>query len=99
MRAEDGTLLVATDECSKIKYLDIGLHAVINVLGVLALAAVGAYLTLLSSPTRQDLNRAHSTGVWLDIGIPSIRNLKHIGLVRKWLCVALFLASLPIHIM
>ena len=42
VRAEDGTLLVATDECSKIKYLDIGLHAIMNVLGILALAAVGA---------------------------------------------------------
>lgn len=97
--SSSGALLIAQASCKRVKRLDLGLHALINVLGILALAAVGAFLTVLSSPTRQDLNRAHAHGQWLDIGIPSIRNLKHIGKLRKWLCITLFVLSLPIHIM
>lgn len=95
----DGTYLVARGQCSKIKNLNTGLHAVINVLGILVLAAVGSYISLLSAPTRETLNRFHEQGIWFEIGIPSLRNLKYVGFVKKWLCVALFFVSWPIHIM
>jgi hypothetical protein len=93
------SLLVAQDQCSTIKKLDVGLHALINVLGILALAAVGGFITALSSPSREDLNRAHRVGAWFDIGVPSIRNLKYIGRTRKYMCIIIYLLSFPIHIM
>lgn len=90
---------IAKGPCAKIKKLDLVFHAIINVLGIIALAAVGSFLTALSSPTRQDMDHAHAQGFWFDIGVPSIRNLNHIGRVRKWLSIVLFIFSLPIHIM
>ncbi|KAJ9615482.1 hypothetical protein H2200_001557 [Cladophialophora chaetospira] len=94
----DGTYLVARGQCENIKALDTGLHAVINVLGILVLAAVGSYIAVLSAPTREDLNRFHGQGAWFEIGIPSLRNLKYVGFTKRWLCVALFFVSWPIHI-
>ncbi|KIW29718.1 uncharacterized protein PV07_05508 [Cladophialophora immunda] len=94
-----GSLLVAQDQCTTIKKLDVGLHALINMLGILALAAVGGFITALSSPSREDLDRAHRVGAWFDIGVPSIRNLKYIGWKRKYMCIIIYLLSFPIHIM
>ncbi|KAF8855671.1 hypothetical protein BDZ45DRAFT_804827 [Acephala macrosclerotiorum] len=69
--------------CSSVKRLDTGLHAVINVLGIIILAAVRAFLTLLSSPTRENLNSLHEKGKWLEIGIPSFRNFAYMHLTRN----------------
>jgi hypothetical protein len=85
--------------CGYIKWLDRGLHLVINVLGIIILAAVGAFLILLSSPTREDLNSVHEHGKWLEIGIPSFRNFFQVTGTQKALLITLFLASLPLHIL
>jgi hypothetical protein len=85
--------------CSSVKKLDTGLHAVINVLGIIILAAVGSFLTLLSSPTRENLDSVHEKGKWLEIGIPSFRNFAYMNWMRKALLMILFLASWPLHIL
>ena len=85
--------------CGYIKWLDRGLHLVINVLGIIILAAVSAFLILLSSPTREDLNSVHEHGKWLEIGIPSFRNFFQVTGTQKALLIALSLASLPLHIL
>ena len=53
----------------------------------------------LSSPTREEVDKAHNLGQWLDIGIPSIRNLRRISrrrLVLWWLLAG---SSIPLHLM
>jgi hypothetical protein len=85
--------------CGYIRWLDRGLHLVINVLGIIILAAVSAFLILLSSPTREDLNSVHEYGKWLEIGIPSFRTFFQVTGTQKVLLITLFLASLPLHIL
>ena len=44
----------------------------------------------LSSPTRDEIKKAHSKGVWLDIGVLSVRNLRRLSKARVtlwWLLV------------
>lgn len=66
-------------DCRTASKLDTGLHVLINVLGTLLLSASNLALQLVVSPTRHDVDVAHKKGVWLDIGVPSFRNLRHIS--------------------
>lgn len=63
----DGTYFVARGQCTKIKVLNAAFHAVVNLLGILVVAAVSSYLGVLSLPTREDLNRVHRNGNWLEV--------------------------------
>ncbi|OJJ82358.1 uncharacterized protein ASPGLDRAFT_531052 [Aspergillus glaucus CBS 516.65] len=55
-----------------------GAHLVINILSTLMLAGSNFTMQCLCAPTRKDLDRAHQSNRWLDIGAPSIRNLRSI---------------------
>lgn len=50
------------------------------------------------APTRNDVDRAHKGLRWLDIGVPSIRNLFRVSSTRSVLWLFLFFSSLPLHI-
>ena len=52
----------------------------------------------LCSPSREDIDRAHSVKNWLDIGVPSFRNLRQIPKRRQLLWFGLALSSLPLHL-
>ncbi|KZM27396.1 hypothetical protein ST47_g1466 [Ascochyta rabiei] len=55
-------------------------------------------LHCLSAPTRSEVDRAHANNKWLDIGIPSMRNLKYIKRHRLVLWILLAFTSLPLHL-
>ncbi|KAF1928320.1 uncharacterized protein M421DRAFT_63465 [Didymella exigua CBS 183.55] len=86
-------------DCGRIKNLDRGLHIFINVLSTILLSGSNYCMQCLSAPTRTDVDRAHASQTWLDIGIPSIRNLKHISRPRLWLWLGLGLSSVPLHLL
>jgi hypothetical protein len=73
-------------------------HIVINILSTLLLGASNYTMQVLSSPTRGEIDRAHSSNQWLDIGVLSLRNLGRISRRRRFLCVILALSSIPIHL-
>jgi hypothetical protein len=91
--------VVSQGACSAIKRRDTGLHAVINIFGLILLTAVGGFLTVLSSPHREHLDNAHAAGKWLDIGFPSVKNFKFLSRTRLILWMLLFLFSLPLHVL
>ena len=72
---------------------------VINILSTVLLAASNTCAQLITSPTRAALDQAHKTRKWLDIGVPSVRNLA--GLENwKVLCWSLlYLSAGPIHLL
>lgn len=53
----------------------------------------------LSAPTRQEVDRAHRAGRWLDIGAPSVKNLWSIGKTRLLIWILLAISSLPLHLL
>jgi hypothetical protein len=93
-----GALMDGRD-CDDIKKINTGLHVVINVFSTILLSGSNYCMQCLSAPTREDIDGAHAKGKWLDIGIPSFRNLAHIS--RKRLCLWLLLgaSSLPLHLL
>lgn len=84
-------------ECSRSHQLSSRLHVIINVLSTTLLAASNLCMQLLAAPTRKEIDEAHGNFVWLDIGVPSFRNLKHISRRRSMSILLLATSSIPLH--
>ena len=85
--------------CKRTATLTFWVHLVINVLSTLLLGASNYSMQCLSSPTRGEIEKAHGKGIWLDIGVPSIRNLRHLSTARVTLWWLLAISSIPLHLL
>ncbi|KAH8589005.1 hypothetical protein B0O99DRAFT_582222, partial [Bisporella sp. PMI_857] len=85
-------------ECNSIKKYNTGYHLAINILSTLLLGSSNYIMQCLSAPTRAEIDKAHMKGIWLDIGIPSLKNLKLIGQKRLILWIFLGVSSWPLHL-
>ncbi|PKY07948.1 hypothetical protein P168DRAFT_331255 [Aspergillus campestris IBT 28561] len=83
--------------CSTSKNLARGMHGLINVLSTLMLAASNYCMQCLSAPSRQSIDEAHAQRKWMHIGVPSLKNLRSIGLKSQILWTLLCITSVPIH--
>lgn len=81
------------------KKLDLWLHLGINLLSTLLLGASNYTMQCLSAPTRDEINKAHRQRIFLDIGLPSVRNLRRISRRRMTLWWLLAISSVPLHLM
>ena len=86
-------------DCSRTEKISAGLHVIINVLSTLLLGASNMCMQLLVAPTRSEIDKAHKDFVWLDIGVPSFRNLRYIGKERLVIWIILGISSIPIHLL
>lgn len=91
--------IIQRGNCHHTRKLNLWLHLVINVLSTSLLSASNYCMQCLSSPTRQDIDKAHAQNKWLDIGVPSVRNLRGITWKRIILWCLLAVTSLPLHLM
>jgi hypothetical protein len=86
-------------DCGNVEKINTLVHLGINVISTALLSGSNYCMQCLSAPTRKDVDRAHAKGMWLDIGVPSIRNLQSISKkkVSLWWCLGL--SSVPLHLM
>ncbi|PLB53494.1 hypothetical protein P170DRAFT_463166 [Aspergillus steynii IBT 23096] len=92
------TVPLYTGSCSVSKHWSIGLHVLINALGTAMLAASNYCAQYLAAPTREDVDKAHSRGSWMNIGIPSVTNIWRMKWKYKILWLVLMVTSLPNHL-
>lgn len=83
--------------CDKVQSYSSWLHLGINILSTLLLRASNLCMQLLSAPTRKELDQAHRAGQWMDIGVPSLRNLRRISKRRVATWAVLGISSLLFH--
>lgn len=83
--------------CSKTRRVNLWLHLVINAFNTVILSASNYCMQILSVLTRAEVDTAHSNKKSLDIGLPSVRNLRHISHSRLYLWLILGLSSVPLH--
>lgn len=95
----DGFGTLQRGSCRTTKDLSLWLHLAINVLSTLLLGASNYCMQCLASPTREEVDIAHGQHVWLDIGIPSVRNLKKVSLNRSVLWWLLAASAIPLHLL
>jgi hypothetical protein len=87
-------------KCSVAKNWMTGLHLVINILSTVMLGASNYCMQCLVSPSRAQVDTAHSKRVWLRIGVPNIWGLLWSQRGKRQLLGWILLAtSLPIHLM
>lgn len=96
---DGGVGTIQNGNCHRTKNLSLWLHLAINVLSTTLLSASNYCMQCLSSPTRQEVNKAHAKNKWLDIGVPSVRNLREITWRRIILWWLLAITSLPLHLL
>lgn len=84
-------------DCSKSRTISTVWHLVINVLSTLLLAASNACTQILSAPSRIEVDRAHSQGKSLHVGVLGFLNLSFIPARRSVLILLLALSSIPLH--
>ncbi|KIX96455.1 uncharacterized protein Z520_07721 [Fonsecaea multimorphosa CBS 102226] len=94
-----GNSILYHGDCAETARLSTWSHIGINILSTILLSGSNNAQQYLSAPTRAELDRAHAAKEWLDIGIPSIRNLfsSKIGPYRRILWGFLALGSIPLH--
>ena len=85
--------------CSVVFNANIAVHVLINALSTLLLGASNYAMQLAIAPTRKDIDAAHSRRRWLEIGVPSLRNLLSVSFLRKSCWAILLLSSLPLHLL
>ncbi|KAK2624589.1 hypothetical protein QTJ16_005782 [Diplocarpon rosae] len=82
-------------DCGVVHRTDSWIHIAINVMGTLLLGASNYTMQCLSAPTRSEIDAAHCIGRYMDIGLPSLRNLH--GWKKRILFSALVVSTLPLH--
>ncbi|TPX18423.1 uncharacterized protein E0L32_011664 [Thyridium curvatum] len=97
-RAFAGETKVMTGSCASVDGLNRGLHVIISVLVLVVVAGASYVFQVLTSPTRPELAAAHERKRWLDVGIPSLRNLGAISTVRSILALTVVAAAVATQV-
>lgn len=95
---EDGVYMVYWGSCQETEKKDTWVHLGLNIVATVLLASSNYCMQLLSSPSRSEVDRAHAKRKWLDVGIPSIRNLSSLRRKKIILWWILGISSVPLHL-
>lgn len=90
--------LIFEGDCQTTKKLNLFLHLLLNLISTLILTSSGFFMQILSSPSREEIDRAHSQFRSLEIGVASLKNLRFISPIKLCGCIVLYLSSVPIHL-
>jgi len=96
-KPHDGIATIYTGDCAVASRLSNNLHLLINILSSSVLGASSYCMQRLVAPTREEIDKAHGRGKWLDVGVFSLRNLPNISKGRLAVWSLLALSSLPLH--
>ncbi|GAW17036.1 hypothetical protein ANO14919_064850 [Xylariales sp. No.14919] len=90
--------IIFEGNCTSSARLNFFFHLLINILSGVVLASSNFFMQVLTSPSREEIDEAHSWLRSLDIGIPSVKNLYHVSRFKSASWLVLFLSSIPIHL-
>jgi hypothetical protein len=98
-KSNGGVVDIFNGDCGHAKTLSTWLHLGINILSTLLLGASNYCMQCLSAPTRESIDKAHSRGKWLSVGVPNFKNLFYIGWKKAALWWLLATSSVPLHLL
>jgi uncharacterized membrane protein len=96
---KDGIATLYTGDEAAVSWWNTFAHIMINALSTVLLSMSNYTMQVLNSPTRHEVEKAHASGKWLDIGLLSIHNLRIISRKRAYLCFILAASSIPLHLL
>ncbi|KAI1100244.1 hypothetical protein F4804DRAFT_348730 [Jackrogersella minutella] len=95
----DSTTIIFEGDCQKTKNLNLVLHFLLNLISTLTLASSSYFMQILSAPSRQEIDRAHSRLRSLDIGVSSLKNIRLVSPLKTLGWLVLSISSIPIHLL
>lgn len=97
--SDDGIGVPATTNCETVASYNTWIHTGVNAMSTLLLGGSNYSMQCLFAPSRNEVQKADSKGIWLDIGVSSARNLRRIAGHRILVWGLLVLSSIPLHLM
>ncbi|KAG9229348.1 hypothetical protein BJ875DRAFT_500010 [Amylocarpus encephaloides] len=99
--SHNGLGTIAEGDCKDMISRNRLAHVFINIISTLLLMQSNSCMQLLASPTRGSVDFAHKRRKWVDIGIPSFRNVwaRHISIGRSILWLILGVSSAVLHLL
>ncbi|KAL2807889.1 hypothetical protein BJX63DRAFT_410906 [Aspergillus granulosus] len=97
-RSPEGASVLYAGDCGRTKQISSWMHVLINMMSTGMLGVSHFAMQCLSAPARDDVDHAHAEQRWLDIGVPSMRNLLSVPRLRRWLWLGLVVSSVPLHL-
>ncbi|KAI1172242.1 hypothetical protein F4777DRAFT_562275 [Nemania sp. FL0916] len=94
-----GERVLYQGSCHKSSQISLCIQLGINVTSSIVLASSNFFMQIIAAPTRKTIDAAHKQCLFLDIGIPSCRNLFHIPKVNAVLWLLLGISSVPLHLL
>ncbi|KAG0635405.1 hypothetical protein HOY80DRAFT_893103, partial [Tuber brumale] len=98
-KMEGGFGTLYSGSCDKSRTIGMWVYLGINFLSTLLLSGSNYTQQCLAAPTRSEIDVAHAKRRWMDIGVPSVRNLFWIKRERTFLWVAIGVTSIPLHLL
>ncbi|KAI0376273.1 hypothetical protein F5Y04DRAFT_273865 [Hypomontagnella monticulosa] len=92
------TATIYKGDCQTTKVVNSVLHLLLNLISSLILASSRFFMQILSSPSRKEVDRAHSQLRSLDIGVSSLKNLLFLSPIKTVAWMVLLISSVPIHL-
>ena len=94
----EGSLVFYEGSCGGSNTVNILVHLVINVASTCVIASSNFFMQVLGSPTRDEVDRAHARGRALEIGVPSVGNMRHVSASKSVLWLLFAVSSVPLHV-
>ena len=98
-KIEGRIVTLYSGSCGKSKKIGLWFHLGINVLSTLLFSGSNYTQQCLAAPTRNEIDAAHAERKWMDIGVPSVRNLFRIKPERAFLWIAIGFMSILLHLL
>ena len=98
-KMEKGIGTLYSGNCNTSRTIGLWIHLGINALSTLLLSGSNYTQQCLAAPTRSEVDAAHAKREWMDIGVPSVRNLFKIKPERALLWMAIGVTSIPLHLL
>lgn len=72
-----GSTMMFLGSCSEAGRINMALHLLLNLLSSLVFASSNYFMQILNAPSRQEIDKAHLQLQSLDLGVPSLKNLRY----------------------
>jgi hypothetical protein len=96
---QNGFAVPMSGMADEVSWWSSAIHIAVNALSTILLAVSNYTMQVLSSPTREDIDKAHAKHEHMDVGVLSVRNLTRIPRRRLMLFLLMGLSSIPIHLL
>lgn len=90
--------MIYRGSCDTASHTNLWIHLAINIVSTCVLGSSNFFMQALVAPTRREVDAAHSSGSWVEIGVHSIRNLRFIARRKFFIWFLFSLSSVPLHL-